>query len=80
MIYKVFLINIRVEQRQLYSFHHVKQEYINLDKFWDNIRNGKIYTVEFNQFNVSPVSAGAKKDDNRGLIMEPSTNTVKRQR
>ena len=66
-----------VEQRQLTHFDHVKQEYINLDKFWDNIRNGKIYTVEFNQFNVSPVSAGAKKDDNRGLIMEPSTNTVK---
>ena len=64
-------------QRQLPHFDHVKQEYINLDKFWDNLRDGKIYTSEFNQYNVSPASTGIKKDDNLNLVCEPSTNTIR---
>ena len=68
-----------MQQKQLPHFDHVQQEYINLDKFWDNLRNGKIYTSEFNQFSISPSSIGIKKDDNEGLVMEPSTNTVKGQ-
>ena len=62
--------------KEIPHFNHVLQEYVNLDKFWDNLRNGKIYTVEFNQFDVSPSPIGIKKDDNEGLVMEPSTNTV----
>ena len=54
-------------------------EYKNLDKFWDYQRTGKVYTVEFNQFDVSPVSTGTKLDDNYGLVCEPSTNTVRGQ-
>jgi hypothetical protein len=60
---------------QLAHFDHVKQEYVNLDQFWNSLRNGKIYTVEFNQFDVSPSPLGIKKHDNAGLICEPSTNT-----
>lgn len=67
------------QQQQLPHFNHAAQEYVNLDKFWDNLRDGKIYTVEFNQFNVSPSPIGIKKDDNEGLVMEPSTNTVQGQ-
>lgn len=62
---------------QLAHFDHVKQEYVNLDQFWNSLRNGKIYTVEFNQFDVSPSPLGTKKHDNEGLICEPSTNTVR---
>ena len=62
---------------QLAHFDHVKQEYVNLDQFWNSLRNGKIYTVEFNQFDVSPSPTGVKKDDNEGLVCEPSTNTIK---
>ena len=63
-------------QRQLPHFNHAAQEYINLDKFWNNLRDGKIYTTEFNQFSVSPSPNGTKLDDNADLIMESSTNTV----
>lgn len=51
-------------------------EYVNLDAFWNSMRDGKIYTVEFNQFNVNPSPLGVKKDSNSGLVMEPSTNSV----
>ena len=53
-----------------------KGEYVNLDQYWNSLRNGKIYTVEFNQFSVSPSPLGTKKDDNAGLVMEPSTNIL----
>ena len=46
---------------QLAHFDHVKQEYVNLDQFWNSLRNGKIYTVEFNQFDVSPSRLALKK-------------------
>jgi hypothetical protein len=62
---------------QLAHFDHVKQEYVNLDQFWNSLRNGKIYTVEFNQFDVSPSPLGIKKHDNEGLVCEPSTNTIR---
>ncbi len=52
-------------------------EYVNLGNFWNAFKNGKIYTTEFYQYNVSPSSAGAKKDSNVGLICEPSTDTFK---
>lgn len=65
------------EDKQPFHFNHVAQEYVNIDKFWDSFKNGKIYTVEFNQFNISPSSIGTKKDDNAGLICEPSTNTIR---
>lgn len=60
-----------------FHYDHVRQEYINVGDFWDNLKNGKIYTTEFNQPSVSLVSTGTKKDDNIGLICEPSTNSVK---
>lgn len=58
-------------------FDEVRGEYIGLERFWNAMRSGKIYTVEFNQFSVSPSPVGVKKDDNAGLICEPSTNTVR---
>ena len=63
--------------KQPFHYNHAAQEYINIGKFWDSLRMGKIYTVESNQFDVSPAHAGIKKDDNKGMICEPSTNTVK---
>ena len=63
--------------KQPFHYDHAAQEYANLDKFWDDLKNGKKYTVEFNQFEVSPSSAGIKKDDNIGMICEPSTNTIR---
>ena len=62
---------------QLAHFDHTKQEYVNLDQFWHSLRNGKIYTVEFNQSDVSPSPLGVKRHDNEGLVCEPSTNTVR---
>lgn len=58
-------------------FDEQKGEYVNLDRYWNTLRKGKIFTVEFNQYSVSPASAGTKKDDNAGLICEPSTNSVR---
>jgi hypothetical protein len=62
---------------ELPHFNHAAQEYVNLDKFWNCLRTGKKYTVEFNQFDVSPSPLGTKKDDNAGLVCEPSTNITK---
>lgn len=62
---------------ELPHFNHAAQEYVNLDKFWNFLRTGKKYTVEFNQFDVSHSPLGTKKDDNAGLVCEPSTNIVK---
>ena len=64
---------------ELPYFDTVIGEYVNLDKFWNFLRTGKKYTVEFNQFDVSPSSLGTKKDDNADLVCEPSTNEVKNQ-
>lgn len=52
-------------------------EYVNLREYWNMLRTGKKYTVEFNQYSVTPSPLGTKKDDNTGLVCEPSTNTVK---
>lgn len=68
-----------IQGKQPFYYDETLQEYVNIDKFWDSFRDGKIYTVEFNQFDVSPVSDGVKKDDNAGLICEASTNTVRNQ-
>ena len=62
---------------QLTYYDSVRGEYIGLDKFWNALRTGKKYTVEFNQFDTSPSPIGVKKDDNEGLVCEPSTNTIK---
>ena len=40
-------------------------------------RTGKIYTVKFPKWSTSQTSAGEKLDDNKGLICEPSTRTIK---
>lgn len=66
-----------VQSKAIPHFDYAKQEYVNLDKFWDNLRDGRVYTVEFNQFEVSPSPIGIKKDDNEGLVMEPSTNDIR---
>ena len=58
-------------------FDHVQQKYLNMDKYWDALRDGKIYTTEFNQSSVSPNPMGVKKDDNAEKVCEPSTNTIK---
>jgi hypothetical protein len=60
-------------------FDDILGEYVNLDKFWDYQRDGRIYTVEFNQYSVTPTPTGTKLDDNAGLVCEPSTNTVRGQ-
>lgn len=64
------------QQKQLPHYNHAMQEYVNMDKYWDALRDGRIYTTEFNQFSISPLSTGTKKDDNIGKIIEPSTNVV----
>ncbi|HZK23816.1 MAG TPA: hypothetical protein VFC74_00310 [Oscillospiraceae bacterium] len=69
--------NDYAQYKKPFHYDPIKQEYVNLDKFWDTLRNGKIYTVEFNQFDTSPSPLGTKKDDNANLVCEPSTNTVK---
>ena len=60
-------------------FDEVRGEYIGLEKFWNSLGTGKIYTVEFNQFDISPSPIGVKKDDNARLTCEPSTNTMRGQ-
>ena len=40
-------------------------------------RTGKVYTVKFPKWSTSQTSAGEKLDDNKGLICEPSTRTIK---
>jgi len=60
---------------ELPYFDSNKEEYVNLDKFWNFLRTGKKYTTEFNQYDISPSSAGTKKDDNEGLTCTPSTNS-----
>ena len=51
-------------------------EYVNVGKYWDAYRDGKIYTTEFNNYEVSPSPTGTKKDANAGLVAVPSTNLV----
>lgn len=58
-------------------FDSAKGEYVNLERFWNTLRNGKIYTVEFNQYSVSPSPVGKKLNDNASLVCQPSTNTVR---
>jgi hypothetical protein len=58
-------------------FDETNGEYVNLDIFWNSLRTGKKYTSEFNQYDISPSPLGTKKDNNEGLICEPSTNIVK---
>lgn len=65
------------DKSNLPHYDSARGEYVNLDQYWNSLRTGGIYTVEFNKFSVSPSSLGTKKDDNEGLVMEVSTNTVK---
>ena len=51
-------------------------EYVNVGKYWDAYRDGKMYTTEFNNYEVSPSPTGTKKDANAGLVAVPSTNLV----
>ena len=51
-------------------------EYVNVENYWNAQKTGKIYTTEFYQYSISPSSLGTAKDDNIGLIAEPSTNTI----
>ncbi|MEC1778397.1 hypothetical protein [Schinkia azotoformans] len=68
-------------QKQLQTgglyYDSVAGEYKNIDVFWNSLRQGKKYTVEFTHYSVSPSSNGVKLDDNAGLFCEPSTNTFK---
>lgn len=57
-------------------YDKVLGEYTNVGKYWDAYRNGKIYTTEFNNYEVSPSPTGTKKDANTGLVAVPSTNLV----
>ena len=47
-----------------------------VDQFFDLRRNGKIYRTRFYMFETSPTSSGEKLLDNKGLVFEPSTDTV----
>lgn len=58
-------------------FNETLGEYVGLGNFWNALRNGKIYTTEFNQYDISPLSSGTKLHDNAGLVMEPSTNSYR---
>jgi len=66
-----------VDSIKPFHFNHASQEYVNIDKFYEPLKNGKIYTTEFYKFDVSPSSTGVKKENNEGLVCEPSTNIVK---
>lgn len=57
-------------------FDKVLGEYVNVGKYWEAYRDGKIYTTEFNNYEVSPSPTGTKKDANAGLVAVPSTNLV----
>jgi hypothetical protein len=57
-------------------YDKVLGEYVNVLKYWDAYRDGKIYTTEFNNYEVSPSPIGTKKDANAGLVAVPSTNLV----
>ncbi|NCB66834.1 MAG: hypothetical protein EOM48_11815, partial [Bacilli bacterium] len=57
-------------------YDKVLGEYTNVGKYWDAYRDGKIYTTEFNNYEVSPSPSGTKKDANAGLVAVPSTNLV----
>nr|WP_321303333.1 hypothetical protein [uncultured Trichococcus sp.] len=57
-------------------YDKVLGEYVNVGKYWDAYRDGKIYTTEFNNYEVSPSPTGTKKDANAGLVAVPSTNLV----
>lgn len=56
--------------REKYS-QHFFENYFALQ------RTGKVYTVKFPKWATSQISAGEKLDDNKGLICEPSTRTIK---
>lgn len=57
-------------------YDKVLGEYVNVGKYWDAYRDGKIYTTEFYTYETSPSPTGAKKDSNIGLVAEPSTNLL----
>lgn len=57
-------------EREKYS-QHFFENYFALQ------RTGKVYTVKFPKWATSQISAGEKLDDNKGLICEPSTRTIK---
>lgn len=57
-------------------YDKVLGEYVNVGKYWEAYRDGKIYTTEFNNYEVSPSPTGTKKDANAGLVAVPSTNLV----
>ena len=40
-------------------------------------RTGKVYTVKFSLWKTSHLSEGEKLDDNAGLVLEPSTKTIR---
>jgi len=61
------------------QYDKILGEYVNLDEFWDRQKDGRIYTVEFNQYITSPSPTGTKLNDNAGLVCEPSTNILKGQ-
>ena len=61
---------------QITHYDPVLGEYVGLRHYWDSLRTGKIYTVEFNKFATSPSPLGTKKDDNAGLTIVPSTNIL----
>ena len=57
-------------------YDKVLGEYVNVGKYWDAYRDGKIYTTEFYTYETSPSPTGVKKDSNLGLVAEPSTNLI----
>ena len=63
------------DKNKYFGYDEELGEYINIDKYWDSQKNGKIYTSEFYHFDVTPNPAGVKKDDNIGLEVIPSTAT-----
>lgn len=77
---KLRLDAMTLEQKNSVTLPHYDDnlgEYVGIAQFWNNLRNGKIYTTEFYQYDISPSSDGTKKDDNAEMVCEPSTNTVK---
>ena len=70
------LLALKANVLPMHYYDTTLGEYVNVDKFWEALKNGKIYTTEFNNYSVSPSSLGTKKDDNAGLVATPSTNAA----
>lgn len=65
------------KDKQPFHFNHAAQQYLNIYKYFEALKDGEIYTTEFYHHSISPFPVGVKKDANADKICEPSTSTVR---